>query len=233
MKLLTNYFRALSHLLYPHICIGCGTDTISAQNVICINCFNELPHTRFAAERNNPVEKIFWGRIPVAAAMSELWFSKVSLTQNLIHEFKYKGNKEVGKFLGRIMGKSLLESNRFNDIELLIPLPLYEKKEKKRGFNQSLILCEGINEIMKVPINIGNVKRRIATSTQTRKGRKERWENVSDSFKISNPEELAGKRILLVDDVITTGATLEACGAAILRINNTQLYIASLSLASH
>ena len=167
------------------------------------------------------------------ATQAILWFSKASLTQNLIHEFKYKGNKEVGKFLGRMMGKSLKESNRFNDIDLLIPLPLFEKKEKKRGYNQSLILCEGIKEIMDVPLMIGNVQRKIATSTQTRKGRKERWENVSDSFNISNPEDLAGKRILLVDDVITTGATLEACGAELLKIKSTQLYIASLALATH
>ncbi|MEO5501863.1 MAG: phosphoribosyltransferase family protein [Ginsengibacter sp.] len=233
MNLLIKHFKALTHLLYPHICIGCGSDILSTQNVICINCFNELPHTGFARHASNPMEKIFWGRIPVTAAMSELWFSKASLTQNLIHEFKYKGNKEVGKFLGRMMGKSLKESNRFNDIDLLIPLPLFEKKEKKRGYNQSLILCEGIKEIMDVPLMIGNVQRKIATSTQTRKGRKERWENVSDSFNISNPEDLAGKRILLVDDVITTGATLEACGAELLKIKSTQLYIASLALATH
>ena len=233
MNLLIKNFRALTHLLYPHICIGCGTDILSAQNVICIKCFNELPHTGFARHANNPVEEIFWGRIPVVAAMSELWFSKVSLTQNLIHEFKYKGNKEVGKFLGRIMGKSLTESNRFNEIDFLVPLPLFEKKEKKRGYNQSAILCEGIKEILNVPINVGNVQRRIATATQTRKGRKERWENVSESFKVNNPEELAGKKILLVDDVITTGATLEACGAEILKINNTELYIASMALAGH
>ena len=233
MNLLVKYFKAIIHLLYPHICIGCGTDVLSDQNVICIKCFNELPHTGFASQPNNPVEKIFWGRIPVAAAMSELWFSKESLTQNLIHDFKYKGNKEVGKYLGRMMGKSLIESNRFNDIDLLIPLPLYDKKEKKRGYNQSLILCEGIKEIMDVPLMIGNVQRKIATSTQTRKGRKERWENVSDSFKISNPEDLAGKKILLVDDVITTGATLEACGAELLQTKSTQLYIASLALATH
>ena len=233
MNLLVKYFKAIIHLLYPHICIGCGTDVLSDQNVICIKCFNELPHTGFARQPNNPVEKIFWGRIPVAAAMSELWFSKESLTQNLIHDFKYKGNKEVGKYLGRMMGKSLIESNRFNDIDLLIPLPLYDKKEKKRGYNQALILCEGIKEIIGVPIMIGNVQRKIATSTQTRKGRKERWENVSDSFKISNPEDLAGKKILLVDDVITTGATLEACGAELLQTKSTKLYIASLALATH
>ena len=233
MNIWAKNFNAITHLLYPHLCVGCGSDLLTAQNVVCIKCFNEMPHTGFAKQPGNPVEKIFWGRIPVLAAMSELWFSKASLTQNLIHDFKYKGNKEVGKYLGRMMGKSLLGSNRFDDIDLLIPLPLHEKKKKKRGYNQSEILCEGIKEIKNIPIMTGNVQRVVATSTQTRKGRKDRWQNVVDTFKICSPHEIAGRKILLVDDVITTGATLEACGAELLKINNTQLYIGSLALASH
>jgi ComF family protein len=179
---------------------------------------------------NNPVEKKFWGRIAVTSAMSEFYFSKGSIVQNLIHEFKYKGNKIVGHYLGNLIGKSLLNSNRFH-IDGIIPIPLFEKKEKKRGFNQAEILCKGISEIMNVPIIKKNVIRTVPTKTQTRKGRLERWQNVEKTFSVSDTRNLQGKHILLVDDVITTGATLEACASEILKIENVRISIATLAMA--
>jgi ComF family protein len=191
-----------------------------------------LPHTGFAFHSNNPVEKIFWGRIPLVAAMSEFYFSKDSIIQNLIHEFKYRGDKQVGLYLGNTIGKSLLNSNRFSDIDVLIPLPLFSQKEFKRGFNQSSILCTGINEIMNIPVITKNVIRTVHTETQTKKGRIERWENVEKTFSVSEPAMLKGKHILLVDDVITTGATIEACGTEILKVEGVKLSVASLAIAT-
>lgn len=179
---------------------------------------------------NNPVEKIFWGRIRVTSAMSEFYFSKGSIVQNLIHEFKYKGNRKVGHYLGQLIGKSLVTSNRFT-IDAIIPLPLYEKKENKRGYNQAAILGDGICEIMEVPQIKDNVIRMVATETQTKKHRAERWKNVEGSFSVTRPWTLENKHILLVDDVITTGATLEACAAEILKIENVRLSIATLAMA--
>lgn len=222
----------LFHLFYPHHCIGCGSDVIEYENFLCLECIHALPHTHFALHANNPVEKDFWGRIPVAAAMSELYFSKGSIVQNLIHELKYKNNKKVGIYLGNLMGKSLLHSNRFRNIDVLIPLPLYKKKEKRRGYNQSDILCNGICEIINRPLMKNNVIRKIFTETQTRKHRTERWENVEKTFHVTDPKLLEGKHILLVDDVITTGATLESCGAEILKVKNTILSIATLAIAT-
>lgn len=181
---------------------------------------------------NNPVEKIFWGRLALTAAMSEFYFTKETLIQTLIHEFKYKGNKDLGLYLGQIMGKSLLHSSRFPQIDALVPLPLFADKEFKRGFNQATILCNGISEVMNVPVLKNNVVRKRFTETQTKKHRTERWENVEGSFEINNTKEIKGKHILLVDDVVTTGATLEACGAEILNVEDTQLSIATLALAS-
>lgn len=220
----------LFHLFYPHTCIGCGSDVINDENFLCLQCINELPHTNFAIHKNNPVEKLFWGRIALSSAMSEFYFSKGSIVQNMIHEFKYRGNKKAGHYFGKLMGKSLLESDRFN-VNIIVPLPLFEKKEKLRGFNQAEILCNGISEIINKPVIRKNVIRKIFTETQTKKHRLERWKNVEGIFFVKDPEELEGKHILLVDDVITTGATIDACGSEILKIKNATLSVASFAIA--
>jgi len=200
------------------------------ENFLCLQCINELPHTNFAMHKNNPVEKLFWGRIALASAMSEFYFSKGSMIQNMIHEFKYRGNKKAGHYFGNLMGKSLLNSNRFN-IDVIVPLPLFERKENIRGFNQAEILCNGIAEILNKPVIRKNVIRKVATETQTKKHRLERWKNVEGIFYIADPEQLQGKHILLVDDVITTGATIDACGSEILKIKDVTLSIASFAIA--
>ena len=222
----------LLHLFYPHICSGCGSDLVNENNLLCLQCISDLPHTNFAMHANNPVEKSFWGRLAITAAMSEFYFTKGTLIQTLIHEFKYKGNKDVGLYLGAIMGNSLLSSNRFTKIDALIPLPLFADKEFKRGFNQATILCNGISEVMNIPVINNNVIRTRFTETQTKKHRTERWKNVEGSFEIKNPKEITGKHILLVDDVVTTGATLEACGAEMLKVEGSQLSIATLAFAA-
>jgi ComF family protein len=227
-----NILSPFIHFFYPHTCIGCGSDIIEKENFLCLECINELPHTNFALHSNNPLEKFFWGRMPVTSGMSEFYFSKASAIQNCIHEFKYKGNIKLGLYLGRMMGKSILNSNRFSNIDLLIPLPLFTRKEFKRGFNQSSILCNGINEITNIPVMVNNVIRIKATETQTKKGRIERWENVEKSFSVADAETLKGKHVLLVDDVITTGATIEACGSQILKVEDAKLSIASLAFAT-
>lgn len=232
MKIALDILAPLAHLFYPHICIGCGSDVIEKQNLLCLDCINDLPHTGFALHANNPVEKIFWGRLPIHSAMSEFYFSKDSIIQNCIHEFKYRGNKKAGLYLGKMMGKSLLKSNRFLNVDALIPLPLFNQKEIKRGFNQAAILCEGIHEIINVPVVTNNVIRIISTETQTKKGRTQRWENVEKSFSVLDKKALKGKHILLVDDVITTGATLEACGTEISKTEGVTLSLATLAVAA-
>ncbi len=143
---------------------------------------------------------------------------------------KYRGNRKAAHYFGKLMGKSLLNSNRFQ-ADVLIPLPLFESKEKMRGYNQSEILCNGISEIDQIPVSRNNVIRKVFTETQTRKHRLERWKNVENIFQIIDPKSLEGKHVLLVDDVITTGATLDACGTEILKIKDVKLSIATLALA--
>ena len=233
MQILKKIFSDTIHLIYPHICTGCGSDLLKEDNLLCLKCINDLPQTNFAAYPTNPIEKIFWGRIPVAAAHSQFYFEKESLIQHLIHQLKYKNNSAIGVYMGELMGKTLLNSNRFNHIDYLIPLPLYADKERKRGYNQAKVICDGLSAIMNVPVITGNVNRRRFTETQTRKHRTERWDNVKDSFKVANPTDLNGKHLLLVDDVVTTGATLEACGNIILQeAADVKLSIATLAYAA-
>jgi ComF family protein len=231
MNLFQNIFSNTLHLFYPHVCTGCGSDLLQEVNQLCLQCINHLPQTNFATHANNPIEKIFWGRIPIAAAHSQFYFEKESLVQHLIHQLKYKNNTAIGIYMGELMGKTLLNSNRFSNIDYLIPLPLFADKERKRGYNQAKIICDGLSTVMNVPVITGNVNRQRFTQTQTRKHRNERWENVEGSFVIKNPAALKGKNILLVDDVITTGATLEACGSLLTQTEGVQLYIATLAHA--
>jgi len=219
------------HLLFPHICAGCGTDLLDKESMLCIRCIAGLPETNFSVHAGNPIEKMLWGRIPLASATATYYFSKESLIQHLVHQFKYKGNKDLGLQLGRLLGKYLVQSDRFN-AEALVPLPLFEVKEKRRGYNQATVLCDGIAEIMKIPVLKNAVSRPQHTDTQTKKGRLERWQNMEGKFVLQDEKAIADKHLLLVDDVITTGATLEACGTELLKGNNVKLSIATLCVAS-
>lgn len=220
------------HLIYPHTCNGCGSDLLSGKQLLCFQCLNDLPHTGFAQYENNMIENIFRGRIVVKAAHSEFYFSKGELVQHLVHQLKYKGNREIGEYLGGMMGETLLTSQRFTQLDMIIPLPMFSDKEFKRGYNQATIIAGGVAKKMQVVLNTNLVTRNRLTETQTRKHRQERWQNVDGSFSISDPGKLKGKNILLIDDVITTGASIEACAAAVLNIPGTTLSIATLAHAS-
>ncbi|HMG83863.1 MAG TPA: phosphoribosyltransferase family protein [Ferruginibacter sp.] len=229
---LTTLFKDVVHLFYPHLCTGCASDLLDENNLLCIKCINALPHTNYAQHANNQVEKIFWGRIPVAAAHSQFYFAKSSMMQELMHQLKYKNNQDIGIFLGELMGNSLLNSNRFGNIDGLVPLPMYPDKQHSRGYNQAAVICKGMSLAMNVPVVHNNVSRQYATATQTRKSRIERWENVAESFVIKDRTALAGKHLLLVDDVLTTGATLEAAGKTILQCDDVKLSIATIAFAA-
>ena len=225
-------FNDFVNLLYPHNCAGCGSDLLENDQSICIHCYTNLPETNYAALAGNPIEKIFYGRLNVEEATAGYYFSKSSVLQRLIHQLKYNGNTEVGHQLGQWLGLELQKSNLFHSIHALIPLPLYLSKEKKRGYNQATVLCEGVSEIMNIPILNNVVLRKRYTDTQTKKGRSERLQNVDGSFELADPGALHQKHALLVDDVITTGATLEACGLVIKEARDVKLSIATLAWSS-
>lgn len=231
MSLLKDIWEALLHLAFPHLCEGCGNDLPDKEHPLCLYCLSLLPETSFHLHEHNPVVHLFTGRIPVQYATAGFYFTKGAIIQDLLHGVKYKGNKELGIYLGRLLGNMLASSLHFQSVDLIIPLPLYKAKERRRGYNQSTIICEGIQELFNKPV-IQNAVRRVSdTESQTHKNRTERWENMEGQFELTDPELVRDKHILLVDDVLTTGATLEACGRALLKGSNVTLSIAVLCVA--
>ena len=232
MSYTSTFFKNIFHLLYPDICIGCGSDLMSGHNVLCADCMGQLPETGFFEYENNPVEKIFRGRLPLATASAHTYFTKDSVVQRLLHSLKYGNNKDAGRYMGRLMGRKLKTCQWNSDLFALIPLPLHFAKEKKRGYNQAELICEGMSSEMGVPVLSDVMVRRKNTATQTHKTRLERWNNIESKFELLKPAGIMNRHILLVDDVITTGATLEACGSALLQTKGVRLSIAAFAYTS-
>ncbi len=222
-----KYLSSFLHLFYPHNCEGCGSDVLYESQFLCARCVQRLPATGFFLQPGNPVEKLFYGRAKISHAGALYYFTKHSLLQHVLVQLKYKSNKEAGYFLGRMMALALKESDRFSDVAALVPLPLNAKKERIRGYNQATVICEGIRNIWQKPVLENAVSRIRFTETQTKQNRINRWQNMEGVFEVTDPDSLKNKHILLVDDVITTGATLEACGAALLKIEGVRLSIAT------
>ncbi|MCW3109196.1 MAG: ComF family protein [Segetibacter sp.] len=216
------------HLFFPHVCAGCGSDVINIEHHLCLHCIADLPFTNFFKHPGNPVEKQFYGRLNVSNAASGYFFTKDSLIESLIYELKYRGNKAIGFYMGEMLGNFLINS-RFNDVDIIVPLPLNARRLKKRGYNQSGVLCEGIASVWSKPVITNAVIRKVNTETQTHRGRITRWENMDGVFAVAEPGVIQNKHVLLVDDVVTTGASLEACGSEILKVAGTTLSIATLA----
>jgi ComF family protein len=222
-----NYIEDFLHLFFPHTCIGCDTDVLNDENILCAECLAKLPETGFFTTPGNPVEKIFYARLPLAYAASGFYFTKDSLIQNLVKQLKYKNNPEAGIFLGKLLGGQIANSRRFDDVDVIIPLPLNEKRLFKRGYNQASVIVKGITSVWNRPVNEDAVERILFTETQTNKDRVSRWKTMEQVFMVTQPSLLSNKHVLLVDDVVTTGATLEACGSAILKVPNVKLSVAT------
>lgn len=222
---------ALLGLVFPDVCPGCGNELHGEDSMLCLSCIGEMPETHFEFLHSNPVEKKYWGRLQLEYASAAFYFTSASLLQRLMHEFKYHGNKELGFQLGRMMGERIARAERVAP-DVLVPLPLFPSRERKRGFNQAAVLCEGMSEVLRIPVLHDVVIRPHYTETQTRKGRIERWKNMDGKFMLKNSEAIEGRHVMLVDDVVTTGATLEACGSELLSAKDTSLSLATLCYAS-
>jgi len=231
MSIMTGqYIDGFLELFFPRLCVTCNRKLYTDEKYLCLHCILELPKTNFHTDSQNKVAQLFWGRVPVEHVTAWLFFRKGSRYQRLIHFLKYKGMKEIGEEMGNRFGQDILHSC-FGDVDLIVPVPLHEKKLKQRGYNQSEHIAKGMAEGLKKPMIPGNLIRVRSTDTQTRKGRFQRWQNVEGVFMVADPDALAGRHILLTDDVITTGSTLEAAVQALLISGVAKVSIAALAFA--
>jgi len=228
---LSDMIDGFTGLFWPDVCACCSTGLMRGEMYVCSHCLYELPATNFHKDNDNPVAQAFWGRAMVEHATAGYFFKKGNRIQKLVHQVKYKGQKEMGTMLGREMGKSL-QGSCFNEVDIVVPVPLHAQKFRKRGYNQSEWIACGIAEVLDKPLDIKALVRQVFTDTQTRKKRFDRWENVNSGFRLIHPDAFAGRHILLIDDVITTGSTLEACIHTVLSAPETKVSVAALAYAS-
>lgn len=218
-------------LLFPHTCASCQSDLLERDSEVCGPCLLDLPETGFTGLPDNPVEKLFWGRLPLRSASSLYYFNKGGAIQKLLHEIKYKGNRALAIQLGKNLGKAIAQYHAPGSVDALIPLPLFPKKERQRGYNQAQLISEGISLVTGLPVLTDVIIRPEHTETQTKKGRLERWKNIDGKFELKDPDAIKGKTLMLVDDVVTTGATLDSCGQELFKAGNINLHIAVLCMA--
>jgi len=225
---LLDLFSLIGRLAFPNPCPGCARQLIPAEDGICFECSANLPRTNMEHIRQNPLELTLATTVPVQAAMALFHFRTDNSVQRLLHQLKYENRQDIGEALGRRMGKALVLSPAFQSIDTLVPLPLHPAKQQRRGFNQSLCIAQGISKVTGAQVISNAVTRTRDTVSQTKqKGRIARHQNVSSAFRVTQPGWLAGKNILLVDDVFTTGATAAACLGALAEIPNAQLWFAA------
>ncbi len=225
-----SYLKDFLRLVYPHVCLACPNNLVHGEELICTHCIYDLPKTNFTFGEPNPIEQIFWGRTPIKAATALYWFEKGGTIQHVLHQLKYRQNKEAGYFLGKQLGRILSPYLSTSAIQVVCPVPLHPKKQKKRGYNQSEIIARGFSEITGIRLDI-LLQRTRYTETQTAKSKIDRWENVQHVFQLTKPSDVTNQHILLIDDVITTGATLEACAQCLLKQGAATVSIAALAYA--
>ena len=219
----------INSILLPQVCFGCNTQLYSGEHLICTVCRNDLPLTEYNFTEENAVDRIFYGRIPIIKASSFLFYAQQGIVQHILHYLKYKNQEIIGDFFGKWYGEILKKEGLESKIDVIIPVPLHKKKLRKRGYNQvdafgkqlaKLLKADFINDILIKTTNI---------ATQTKKSRLYRWQTSENLYDITDFERIRHKNVLLVDDVITTGATIEACGTALLKIEGIQLYVATMA----
>jgi len=216
-------------LLYPRLCEACGASLHRHEEVLCLHCLYHLPRTDYWKEAGNSIEQLFWGKIRLEHVCALFFFNKGSRYRHLLHKLKYKGKKYIGIELGRRLGLELKSAALYQTVDTVIPVPLHPKKQRRRGYNQSEQIAIGIAEATGWNLDTQSVCRHEFTATQTRKSRLDRWRNVAEVFAVKRPSALQGKHVLLVDDVITTGATIEACAQHLINIEGCRVSVAALA----
>ena len=230
---LSRPFTALFELLYPQLCLACEAAHPAPESHLCWRCHYQLTPTHYQTETPNPVLERFWGRVELEHASTSFAFNKGGLLQHLIHQLKYNDQPAVGVELGQQYGQLLRGVAPYNTVEAIVPVPLHPKKQRLRGYNQAAKFAEGIATALDLPWSSEWLIRTQYTDSQTQKSRLERFDNVEHAFAVADPEALRGKHVLLVDDVITTGATLEACAKQLLKVEGLRVSVGAIALAGN
>lgn len=223
-------FHDFVNLLYPTVCHICETELLKNEQILCTSCLHDLPVTRYHLDNENPVKKVFYGRVKIEKATALLHFRKKSGVQHLIHDLKYRGHREIGTYLGNWLGEELVESKEYRDIDIVIPVPLHKSRLRERGYNQ----VEDFGKVIATYLNADyrdDILLKISSSkTQTLKDRFSRWGKLEENLSIQNFNEIENKNILIVDDLVTTGSTLEACAHKLMEIPGIKLSIATMAI---
>ena len=235
MKTRVSTFRLwaedFASLFAPRCCAACDTVLMRFEEVLCTGCLNELPRTRFHEDPANRVQRLFHGRVELQACSAWLHFTGTGMVQRVLHRIKYANDQDAARFLGRLMGEELKLSERFTGVDAVLAVPLHPSKERKRGYNQSQLVVDGMLEAWPRANPRHALARTSRTATQTKRGRLDRWSNVKDAFVVADGPALAGKHILLVDDVVTTGATIEACALALREAGTAEVSVFAIACA--
>lgn len=223
-------FKDFISLFFPRYCLSCSTSLVGGEETLCTRCIINLPKANYALD-DNPIKDRLIGRLPLTYGLVYLKLKKGGVVQKMLHQLKYNHHPEIGVKLGKVFGHELKQSGLTEAFDLIIPVPLHSSRKRKRGYNQSAKFAEGLGYALDVPWDESISVRRKNTKTQTNKSKLERWENVKDVFAMTSMASVEGKRILLVDDVITTGATLEACGSHLVNSGCAQISVACIAEA--
>lgn len=225
MTILNNLFE----IFYPKLCVNCESQLIPLERILCTFCRHDMPLANFVSYSNNKITQIFYGRVTIEKANCLLYFRQQSITKKLIHQLKYKGNEEIGTFFGDWLGQKIIDDNEFREIDCIVLIPLHSKKMKKRGYNQLTKFGKQLSSHLKKPLLTNILQKTSTTKTQTFKARFERFKNLETKFLLQDALAIQNKHILLIDDVITTGATLEACAKELQKANNTKISILTMA----
>jgi ComF family protein len=232
MHIPTRWLQALGNLFYPRLCLACADNQPPRHALLCVACQLQLPRTDYHLYQENTLTERFWGRVPLISGTAMYHFVKGGRAQHLLHQLKYEGKKDIGTLLGQWYGKELINSPWYRSVDAIVPVPLHPRRERQRGYNQSDVFAAGLAQSMHIPWIKTALARKIHTDTQTRKGRLDRFGNVAEVFEVRRPNLLQDKHLLLVDDVMTTGATLEACANGLLQVPGVTLSIATIGIAT-